>query len=62
MYVRDVSLRVMNSVLPSVEDQFDFKAFQTCTLNVMQWGNVARADELLNLDLKILFSQVFYIL
>ncbi|CDF39327.1 unnamed protein product [Chondrus crispus] len=23
----------------------------------MQWGNVARADELLNLDLKILFSQ-----
>ena len=36
IYVRDVSLLVMNGVLPSAEDPFDFRAFQTCKRNVMQ--------------------------
>ena len=61
MYVRDVRLRVMNGALPSAEDQFDFKAFQTCTLNVMEWGSVARADELLNLDVEdLVFPGMLY--
>ena len=42
----------MNGVLPSAEVPFDFRAFQTCTLNIMQWGSVARAEELLNLDVE----------
>ena len=52
MYVRDVILRVMNGVLPSAEDQFEFKTFQTCMLNVIQWSSVARTDELLNLHVE----------
>ena len=44
LYVRDVSLRVMNGVLPSSEDHFDFRAFQTCNLNVMQWGGVVGVE------------------
>ena len=52
MYIKDFSIRVLRGVLPTMADKFDLKALEVFTVNFMQWRNVGRADEILNLDLE----------
>lgn len=53
-YCEPVALRVMNGEYPgtSSASNFDFNSFTAYTLNTLQFGAVARADEILLLDIE----------
>ena len=54
-YIYPVEVRAMQGAIPpgrNRDGDWDITAFETSIINIMQWGTVSRADEILDLDIE----------